>query len=135
MCLLLNNYNFFFFFFQDCLELLDEFLKQYSENAIENVTQLSIIPIHNRVHSLLKLLYVLLIVCHTSTNTDIINTLLIAEIVFWKGFKKNASPSASYKPNIHVIRESIDSLSQFAMYFLDIDRYTFIWCIDESTFN
>lgn len=90
--------------------------------------ELSLIRIYNRQRIILDFLYIILILCKYMLHTDMIETVTIAEIKFWRNYQ-NRKGFIEYNilPTIQTTQECIQNLKKNILYCLHIDRYKLIW--------
>uniref|UniRef100_A0A1I7VS76 Tetratricopeptide repeat protein 29 n=1 Tax=Loa loa TaxID=7209 RepID=A0A1I7VS76_LOALO len=115
--------------FEECANFLEEYLSHYLEkdNVEEDCEELSLIRIYNRQRIIFDFLHIVLILCKCMLCADIVETITVAEIKFWRDCQ-NRQPFIEYSmPTIQSSREYIQNLKESLLYCLHLDRYKLVW--------
>ncbi|CAG9537906.1 unnamed protein product [Cercopithifilaria johnstoni] len=114
--------------FEECAKFVEDYLNDYfTKDTVEESEELSLIRIYNRQRIILDFLHIILILCKYMLHADIIETVTVAEIKFWRDYQ-NRKPFIKYNiPTIQTTRECIENLNESLLYCLHLDYYNLIW--------
>lgn len=121
-------------YFQECLDFSRNFINNVirERNFDENDNMVLFQNYRHHDHRLLDVLSLITIICMVLEFNDLLESLAIAELSFWRKMKRQFGYEMDFIPKSCSIRDHIANIGETLLYCWPVDRYNILWLINRK---